>query len=110
VVKTPNDKKEDKNEEKQIKKEVELKNLLPFSSISLMDKSEDESEDEMTESDEDEIHELLNGFFGHFYQNYFPSRKVNLCKSFYIKLKKAYGCTKKDSVIELSGWKCCFKK
>ena len=53
----PNDKKEDKNEEKHIKKEVELKNLLPFSSISLMDKIEDESEDETTESDEEDIHE-----------------------------------------------------
>ena len=57
MVKIPNVKKEDKNEEKQIKKEVELKNLLPFSSISLMDKSEDQSEDEITESEEEDIHE-----------------------------------------------------
>ena len=35
---------------------------------------------------------------------------MNKCKSFYIELKKAYGCTKKDSVIEVAGWKCCFKK
>ena len=69
MVKIPNVKKEDKNEEKQIKKEVELKNLLPFSSISLMDKSEDQSEDEITESEEEDIHESLNGFFDHFYQN-----------------------------------------
>ena len=42
---------------------------MPFSSISLMDKSEDQSEDEITESEEEDIHESLNGFFDHFYQN-----------------------------------------
>ena len=35
---------------------------------------------------------------------------MNKCKSFYIKLKKAYGCTKKDSVIKVAGWKCFSKK
>ncbi len=68
MVNTPKNKKEDTNEEKHINMVVELKNPLPFSSISLMDKIEDESEDETTESDEEDIHELLNGFFGHFYQ------------------------------------------
>ena len=69
MVNTPNNKKEDTNEEKHINMVVELKNPLPFSSISLMDKIEDESEDETTESEEDDINESLNGFFGHFYQN-----------------------------------------
>ena len=57
MVNTPNNKKEDTNEEKHINMVVELKNPLPFSSISLMDKIEDESEDETTESDEEDIHE-----------------------------------------------------
>ena len=49
-----------------IKKEIELKNILPFSSITLLDKNDDESEEEISESDEEEINESLNNFFGYF--------------------------------------------
>ena len=78
--------------------------------MSLKEKSEDESEDETTESDEEDIHESLKGYFGHFYQNTMPMKKLNKCKSFLLKLKKAYGCTKRDSVPKVAGWKICFKK
>ena len=48
------------------KNPIELKNILPFSSITLLDKNDDESEEEISESDEEEINESLNNFFGHF--------------------------------------------
>ena len=109
-VKDINDKTEDKHEEKHIRKEVELKNNLPFSSISIMNKIEDESEEETSESDEENVDESLNGFFSHFYPNSIPRKKINKCKSFYIKLKRAYGYTKKNSIISVAGWNCCSKK
>jgi hypothetical protein len=68
VDKTATQKNENLNENTKIIKEVELKNLLPFSSISLFDKNNDESEDETSESDEEEIHKSIDSFFGHFDQ------------------------------------------
>jgi hypothetical protein len=45
---------------------VELKNILPFSSISLLNKNDDESGEETSESDEEETHQSLNNFLIHF--------------------------------------------
>ena len=63
-VRKATEKIEKRNEK--IKQEIELKNILPFSSITLLDKNDDESEEEISESDEEEINESLNNFFGHF--------------------------------------------
>ena len=63
-VRKATEKIEKRNEK--IKQEIELKNILPFSSITLLDKNDDESEEEISESDEEEINESLNNFFCYF--------------------------------------------
>jgi hypothetical protein len=35
--------------------------------------------------------------------------KISKCSSFFRKLKKSYGCTKKTKVFNTAGWTCCSK-
>ena len=35
---------------------------------------------------------------------------IYCCKSFYLKIKKGFGCTKGTKVFEVAGWTCCKKQ